>query len=207
MDLPHRWWSTEQKTIRLATEHRRIHFDVVSSFARFNSTSCHLKRHIIAADPLSRGAALCLIDLQKMRCGVFLGGNSLFPDCFLSSTIQNRPLSSTKRRSSFTTVKAPLLIRTTLVLQTLSSNRAMEMSNQRYVYFEDKSIWIVFRILICGGGIIGTATAFYLSERDVASTIIEKRKIAGAASGDYSTLRDVTFGLRQSCWLPRFRLE
>eukprot|EP00210_Caulerpa_lentillifera_P003580 g3415.t1 len=39
------------------------------------------------------------------------------------------------------------------------------------------------KILICGGGIIGTATAFYLSERDVSSTIIEKRTIAGAASG------------------------
>lgn len=39
------------------------------------------------------------------------------------------------------------------------------------------------RILICGGGIIGTSIAYYLSERGVPSTIIEKRKVAGAASG------------------------
>ena len=39
------------------------------------------------------------------------------------------------------------------------------------------------RILICGGGIVGTCVAYYLSERGVVSTVIERHKIAGAASG------------------------
>ena len=39
------------------------------------------------------------------------------------------------------------------------------------------------RILICGGGIVGTCVAYYLSERGVLSTVIERHKIAGSASG------------------------
>jgi glycine/D-amino acid oxidase-like deaminating enzyme len=42
------------------------------------------------------------------------------------------------------------------------------------------------RIVICGGGIIGAATAFYLAELGVGKdvTIVEKDEIAAAASGE-----------------------
>lgn len=38
-------------------------------------------------------------------------------------------------------------------------------------------------VVICGGGVIGTACAYELSRRDVHVTLIERWKIAGAASG------------------------
>lgn len=39
------------------------------------------------------------------------------------------------------------------------------------------------RVIICGGGIIGCSTAYYLSKRGCAPTILERREIAAAASG------------------------
>ena len=38
-------------------------------------------------------------------------------------------------------------------------------------------------VLICGGGIMGCATAYYLAMRGVKSIIIEARDIASGASG------------------------
>lgn len=37
--------------------------------------------------------------------------------------------------------------------------------------------------MICGGGIIGAATAFYLSELGIRPTVIEREAVACAASG------------------------
>lgn len=38
--------------------------------------------------------------------------------------------------------------------------------------------------MICGGGIIGAATAFYLAEQHgVAATVVERQALAAAASG------------------------
>jgi len=39
------------------------------------------------------------------------------------------------------------------------------------------------RIVICGGGVIGAATAYFTSRRGARSTIIERHAVAGAASG------------------------
>ena len=41
-------------------------------------------------------------------------------------------------------------------------------------------------VVILGGGIIGASTAYYLSKRGVASTIIERSSVASAASGELS---------------------
>ena len=39
------------------------------------------------------------------------------------------------------------------------------------------------RIVICGGGVIGAAIAYFLSLRGVRPLVIERHEIAGAASG------------------------
>lgn len=40
-----------------------------------------------------------------------------------------------------------------------------------------------YRIVICGAGVIGAAIAYYLSQRGVSTTIVERYEVAGAASG------------------------
>ena len=47
------------------------------------------------------------------------------------------------------------------------------------------------RVVVCGGGIIGVATAYYLTLHGVRPTLVEKKGIACAASG-------VTFSQAQS---------
>jgi glycine/D-amino acid oxidase-like deaminating enzyme len=39
------------------------------------------------------------------------------------------------------------------------------------------------RVVICGGGIIGAATAYYLAQQGVGATVIEREALAAAASG------------------------
>jgi glycine/D-amino acid oxidase-like deaminating enzyme len=39
------------------------------------------------------------------------------------------------------------------------------------------------RVLICGGGVIGAATAYFLSRRGIEVTVIERTGVANAASG------------------------
>ena len=39
------------------------------------------------------------------------------------------------------------------------------------------------RVVICGGGAIGSATAYYLSRRDVQVTLVERTAVACASSG------------------------
>jgi glycine/D-amino acid oxidase-like deaminating enzyme len=39
------------------------------------------------------------------------------------------------------------------------------------------------RVLICGGGVIGASIAYFLSRRGVKVTVIERSRIACAASG------------------------
>jgi glycine/D-amino acid oxidase-like deaminating enzyme len=39
------------------------------------------------------------------------------------------------------------------------------------------------RIVICGGGAIGAAIAYFTSRRGARSTVIERHTVAGAASG------------------------
>eukprot|EP00878_Enallax_costatus_P027212 GHUV01029275.1.p1 GENE.GHUV01029275.1~~GHUV01029275.1.p1 ORF type:complete len:415 (+),score=118.30 GHUV01029275.1:255-1499(+) len=39
------------------------------------------------------------------------------------------------------------------------------------------------RVVICGGGIIGAATAYYLAQLGVAATVVEREAVAAAASG------------------------
>ena len=39
------------------------------------------------------------------------------------------------------------------------------------------------RVVICGGGVIGAAIAYYLSRRGARPVVIERHEIAGAASG------------------------
>ena len=38
-------------------------------------------------------------------------------------------------------------------------------------------------VVICGGGVVGVATAYYLSRRGVASVIVEANGVASGASG------------------------
>lgn len=39
------------------------------------------------------------------------------------------------------------------------------------------------QVVICGGGVIGAAIAYFLSLRGVAATVVERSEIACAASG------------------------
>src|SRR5262245_40763957 len=39
------------------------------------------------------------------------------------------------------------------------------------------------RVVICGGGVIGASTAYYLSRRDVQVTVVERSAVACASSG------------------------
>jgi 2-polyprenyl-6-methoxyphenol hydroxylase-like FAD-dependent oxidoreductase len=45
---------------------------------------------------------------------------------------------------------------------------------------------IVCRVVICGGGIMGAATAYYLAQLGVAATVVERESVAAAASGTHS---------------------
>jgi glycine/D-amino acid oxidase-like deaminating enzyme len=38
-------------------------------------------------------------------------------------------------------------------------------------------------VVICGGGIIGAATAYYLAQQGVGATVVEREALAAAASG------------------------
>ena len=44
-------------------------------------------------------------------------------------------------------------------------------------------------VVICGGGIIGCATAYYLAKRGVKVTVVERCSIACAASGKAGALK------------------
>lgn len=44
------------------------------------------------------------------------------------------------------------------------------------------------RVVICGAGIIGAATAYYLSQMGVAATVVEREAVACAASGSTEPL-------------------
>jgi glycine/D-amino acid oxidase-like deaminating enzyme len=39
------------------------------------------------------------------------------------------------------------------------------------------------RVIICGGGVIGAAIAYFLSKRGAEPVVIERHEVAGAASG------------------------
>ena len=39
------------------------------------------------------------------------------------------------------------------------------------------------RVIICGGGAIGAATAYFCSKRGAEVVVVERHKVAGAASG------------------------
>ena len=39
------------------------------------------------------------------------------------------------------------------------------------------------RVVICGAGIVGASIAYYLAQRGVASTLVEREEVACAASG------------------------
>jgi glycine/D-amino acid oxidase-like deaminating enzyme len=39
------------------------------------------------------------------------------------------------------------------------------------------------RIVICGGGVIGAAIAYFTSRRGTQATVIERHEVAGSASG------------------------
>jgi alkyl hydroperoxide reductase subunit AhpF len=41
----------------------------------------------------------------------------------------------------------------------------------------------VSRVIICGGGIIGTAVSYYLAKKGVMSTVVDRCGLAAAASG------------------------
>ena len=58
------------------------------------------------------------------------------------------------------------------------------------------------RVVICGGGVIGCAIAYFLSLRGVAATIVERAEIACAASGAsiaFCHLHHTCCGLTRSC--------
>jgi glycine/D-amino acid oxidase-like deaminating enzyme len=40
------------------------------------------------------------------------------------------------------------------------------------------------RVIICGGGIIGTAISYYLAKKGVCSTVVDRCGLAAAASGN-----------------------
>jgi len=42
---------------------------------------------------------------------------------------------------------------------------------------------VVFRVVICGAGIIGSAIAYYLAVKGVAATVVERASVACASSG------------------------
>ena len=39
------------------------------------------------------------------------------------------------------------------------------------------------RVVICGGGVIGACTAYFLSRRGIDVTVVERTEVAAAASG------------------------
>lgn len=39
-------------------------------------------------------------------------------------------------------------------------------------------------VAICGGGVIGACTAYFLSRRGIAATVVESTGVANAASGE-----------------------
>lgn len=47
------------------------------------------------------------------------------------------------------------------------------------------------QVVVCGGGIMGVATAYYLTLQGVKPTLVEKRGIACAASGTARTVNCV----------------
>lgn len=49
---------------------------------------------------------------------------------------------------------------------------------------DDKSVQTdVSRVIICGGGVIGTAVSYYLAKRGIRSTVVDRCGLAAAASG------------------------
>lgn len=80
----------------------------------------------------------------------------------------------------------------------------------------------VSRVIICGGGVIGTAVSYYLAKRGVKSTVVDRCGLAAAASGRAGMLHTVStssnshptmhevFLTISTCvcrWIPRSRLE
>lgn len=51
------------------------------------------------------------------------------------------------------------------------------------VVLPDCRTYIVCSVVICGGGVIGTAIAYYLAKKGVKSTVIDRSGIAAASSG------------------------
>lgn len=41
----------------------------------------------------------------------------------------------------------------------------------------------ISRVVICGGGVIGTAVSYYLAKQGVQSTVVDRCGLAAAASG------------------------
>jgi glycine/D-amino acid oxidase-like deaminating enzyme len=41
----------------------------------------------------------------------------------------------------------------------------------------------IMRVVICGGGVIGACTAYFLSRRGIDVTVVERAEVAAAASG------------------------
>ena len=39
------------------------------------------------------------------------------------------------------------------------------------------------KVIICGGGVIGTSTAYFLSQRNVEAVVVERTGVANGASG------------------------
>ena len=56
---------------------------------------------------------------------------------------------------------------------------------------------MLHRVVICGGGIIGSAIAYYLAVKGVAATVVERAFIACASSGTTSILLHI----KSSCHL------
>ncbi|KAF6250359.1 FAD-dependent oxidoreductase [Scenedesmus sp. NREL 46B-D3] len=57
------------------------------------------------------------------------------------------------------------------------------VSLQVYAMATDANEAASRRVVICGGGIMGAATAYYLSQLGVAATVVEREAVAAAASG------------------------